>query len=63
MIPIPARTKHHMANSDQTFTIFGVENFFHRGGTFKLDQKKDTGLYQFMRKPCKLTSQITQSYF
>lgn len=52
-----------MANSDQTFTTFGVENFFHEGGTFELEQKKDTGLYQFMKNSCKLTVLITQSYF
>lgn len=54
MIPILARTKHHLANSDQTFTIFGVENFFHQGGTIELEQKKDTGLYQFMKKPTQI---------
>lgn len=52
-----------MANSDQTFTVFGVANFFHQGGTFELEQKKITGLYLLMKNPLKLTGQITQSYF
>lgn len=61
MVPTLARTKHHMANSDQTFTIFEAEIFFHQGGTFEMEQKKDTRLYLLMKNPCKLTGQITQS--